>query len=169
MKKTYIFDIDNTLCNTWPTLRVIRTKLIFFRFIDETRRISNIPIFENMATCVKRRKKRGDSNVYFLSARHWSLWPVTYLYLIRHIGFFNPSHLILVPSAKLKIVSYDRFLRLFIGPIVVVDDLSYNTEVGETLFYHDVIEYLKANHLRIRYVGKEKIDYINKVEIRAVL
>ena len=57
MQKTYIFDIDNTLCDTWPTLRTNKRNLIL-RFIYETWRVVNIPVFGNMVNCVRLRKKR---------------------------------------------------------------------------------------------------------------
>ena len=160
MIKTYIFDIDNTLCRTWPTLTKERGYFLF-RFFAEAWRVSFIPCFSNMMGYARVRNKRGDSEVYFLSARHWSLWPLTYVYLVRHIGYFNPNRLTLVPSASEKVKNFEVFLRSAQGLIIVIDDLSYNTEAGHTLYYSDIIQYLRAKSGRIRYVGKDKIDVIN--------
>ena len=115
-----------------------------------------------MIICAATRKSRISSEIYFLSARHWSLWPVTYIYLIRHLGYFSPQRLILVSSALDKIEKFEYFQSINKNPIVVVDDLSYNTENGKTLFHLNVIQYLKSRHDRIRYIDKEKIDRINK-------
>jgi hypothetical protein len=52
-------------------------------------------------------------------------------------------------------------MRLKEGSLVVIDDLSFNTENGKTLYYLDVIQYLNTKTDRIRYIGKEKIDQIN--------
>ena len=52
-------------------------------------------------------------------------------------------------------------MRLKEGSLVVIDDLSFNTENGKTLYYLDVIQYLNTKTDRIRYIGKEKIDLIN--------
>lgn len=161
MSKTYIFDIDNTLCDTWSTLKESRRNILF-RFLSETRRVSFIPAFDNMMGCVRSRKSRKGSQVYFLSARHWSLWFATYIYLVRHVGFFSPFRLTLVPSAANKIDKLNQFLTLKDGLIIVVDDLTYNTEFGQTRYYSKVINYLMKHRHRIRYVNKNNIDIINK-------
>jgi|TARA_B100001939_G_scaffold347176_1_gene367969 hypothetical protein len=158
MIKTYIFDIDNTLCNTWPTLK--SNKSYSLRFFSEAWRVSFVPSFKSMIIGVENRMKRGNSEVFFLSARHWSLWIFTYFYLIRHVGFFSPHRLILVPKATAKIKIFDNFLNSLDGLLIVIDDLSYNTENGETLFYLEVINYLKSKAGRIRYIGKNKIDLL---------
>ena len=160
MRKTYIFDIDNTLCDSWPTLCKMKDSWLI-RFFTEAWRVSFIPCFDNMTAHARARLRRSYSEVYFLSARHWSLWPMTYIYLIRHLGYFSPDKLILVPSASRKIQKFERFLRIKRGALVVIDDLSYNSENGETLFYLDVIDYLATKTDRIRFIGKEKIDQIN--------
>tara|TARA_X000000950_G_scaffold33047_1_gene35506 strand:+ start:254 stop:601 length:348 start_codon:yes stop_codon:yes gene_type:complete len=113
-----------------------------------------------MIISVGKRMKQDNSEVFFLSARHRSLWIFTYFYLIRHVGFFSPHRLILVPEAASKIKIFDKFLNNVEGLIIVVDDLSFNTENGETLFYSEVINYLKSKAGRIRYIGKNKIDLL---------
>jgi hypothetical protein len=80
--------------------------------------------------------------------------------MIRHVGFFSPHRLILVPKATSKIKIFGKFLNSLEGLIIVIDDLSYNTENGETLFYTEVINYLKSKAGRIRYIGKNKIDLL---------
>ena len=116
-----------------------------------------------MMACARTRFKRGQDDVCFLSARHWSLWPVTYLYLIRNLGFFfRPTRLILVSDPEQKIQIIERKLVAGNGLLVVIDDLSYNTENGNTQFYDDVIRYLHSRKHRLRHIGKEKIDKINR-------
>ncbi len=160
MTKTYIFDIDNTLCHTWPTLSKQKGYFLF-RFFEEAWRVSFIPCLNNMMRHAQVRKIRHDSEVYFLSARHWSLWPFTYIYLVRHIGLFSPHRLTLVPSASEKVKNFEAFLNSREGLITVIDDLSYNTEAGHTLYYSDIIQYLRSQPRRIRYIAKDKIDLIN--------
>lgn len=158
MIKTYIFDIDNTLCNTWPTLKSNNSHSL--KFFSEAWRVSIIPSFKSMIISVQNRMKRDKCEVFFLSARHWSLWIFTYFYMIKHVGFFSPHRLILVPKATAKIKIFDKFLNRIEGQVIVIDDLSYNTENGETLFYSEVINYLKSKAGRIRYIGKNKIDLL---------
>jgi hypothetical protein len=158
--KIYIFDIDNTLCDTWPTLKRTKKGRVL-HFITECWRISRISPFQGMMLCVKSRLRKKNCEVFFLSARHWSLWWPTYLYLARNVGPFNPRRLTLVPDANSKIRCFDNFLQSTDGPITVVDDLSYNTEHGQTLYYKEVIHYLRVSKRPIRYVDKSKIDLIN--------
>jgi len=162
MFKTYIFDIDNTICDTWPTLNVKKENLLV-RFLTECWRVSVLPSFQNMIKCLKVRKYRENCDVYFLSARHWSLWLPTYIYLIRTTGLIQPNHLILVPNAIKKVEEIEKFLILNKNNLVIVDDLSYNTEFGETLYYTDVINYIYSKKCRIKYIGKKKIDAINRI------
>lgn len=161
MIKTYIFDIDNTLCDTWPTLPSKKRNLLF-HFFYECWRVSNITPFVGMMGCVKSRLHKKNCKVFFLSARHWSLWLPTYIYLLRNVGLFNPFRLILVPNAYRKIRHFDKFLHYINGPLIVVDDLTYNIEHGRTMYYNKVIEYLIDQRKSIRYVDKSKIDIINR-------
>lgn len=162
MFKTYIFDIDNTLCNTWPTL-VSKRRNLCFHFFLECWRISHIPPFVAMMRCVKSRLNKNNCEVFFLSARHWSLWLPTYIYLLRKVGFFSPVRLTLVPNANCKIRYFDKCLHSIDRQLIIVDDLAYNTEHGRTLYYKEVIEYLRVRYKFLRYVDKARIDLINRV------
>ena len=76
--------------------------------------------------------------------------------------FFRPTRLILVSDPEQKIQIIERKLVAGNGLLVVIDDLSYNTENGNTQFYDDVIRYLHSRKHRLRHIGKEKIDKINR-------
>lgn len=114
--------------------------------------------------CARTRKDKKDCDVYFLSARHWSLWLPTYCYLIRQLGFFKPSRLTLVPKAQCKIRCFKDYLESKDGLLIVVDDLTYNTEYGKTFYYDEVINYLHTQKPFVRYVDKAKIDFINQTK-----
>ena len=116
-----------------------------------------------MVKCVKSRLSRKNVNVFFLSARHWSLWPITYFYLFTKIGCIFPWRLILVPKAQTKIHILEKFMFKNNRKITMIDDLSYNTENGKTLFYNNVINYIQKNNKKIRYINKNKIDTINGI------
>ena len=92
----YVFDIDNTISNSFPSLIDRKKTIPIFRLITETYRVLRLPFFKNMVFIVKNRIKRKNSIVFFLSARHPLLWLPTYLSLIYRIGFINPRNLILV-------------------------------------------------------------------------
>ena len=162
MIKTYIFDIDITLCDTWPTLGGKKRNLLF-HFFYECWRVSHISPFPGMMRCVKSRLHKRNCEVFFLSARHWSLWLPTYIYLLRKVGLFSPLRLTLVPNAHSKMRCFDKCLESINGPLIVVDDLSYNSEHGSTLYYIQVIEYLRGREKSVRYIDKSRIDIINRV------
>jgi hypothetical protein len=84
------------------------------------------------------------------------------LYLVRHVGFFKPWRLILVPNAAHKIGQMELVTKISENCVTVIDDLSYNSESGETLYYSEVIHFLESLKGVITYVGKEKIDAINE-------
>ena len=64
MIKTYIFDIDNTLCNTWPTLKSNNSHSL--KFFSEAWRVSIIPSFKSMIISVQNRMKRDKCEVFFV-------------------------------------------------------------------------------------------------------
>ena len=114
-----------------------------------------------MMMVVNKIMNRIYTDVFFLRALHWSLWPFTYLSLVRHIGLLNPLNLILVPTAYDKLKKIETFLSVK-NKLIIIDDLSYNTENGKTLFYKDIIENFNNNN-KIKYIDKNKIDLINKL------
>lgn len=159
--RIYIFDIDNTLSDSYPSLVNKKNFFFLFRFFSESLRVIRLPFFEKMTLIVKNRIKRKNVNIFFLSARHYSLWIPTYLSLIIRLGFFHPKRLILVKETNLKI----NILKSIISKnekekIRLIDDLSYNHENGEVKFYEKVISFCKKNK-HIIYFDKEIIDSIN--------
>ena len=158
----YVFDIDNTLCNTYPSLQVRREeKIKFLKFFFESRRILGLEFFPKMLKIVMRRLKRENSQVLFLTARNSFLWIPTYISLTRKTGLLMPHNLILVPNAKAKIGVLKRIITKYNeAKVYVIDDLSYNHEFGNVKYYSNVIHFCESNS-RIIYVGKDKIDRIN--------
>ena len=108
----YVFDLDNTLCNTYPSLQARREeKTKFLRFFSESRRILRLEFFPKMLKTVMRRLKRENSQVLFLTARNSFLWIPTYISLVRKMGLLKPNNLILVPNAKAKIEVLKRIIN----------------------------------------------------------
>ena len=158
----YVFDLDNTILDTYPSLSVIRKQRFqLFRLITETIRVSKLEFFPNMLKVVKKRMAKKNTEIIFLSARNISLWLPTYFSLIPEIGFIKPSQLILVPEAAEKIKILNAILsKDSTHKLTVIDDLSYNHEFGSIKYYTDVINFC-LNNPRIRYIGKNTIDKIN--------
>ena len=158
----YVFDIDNTISNSFPSLIDRKKTIPIFRLITETYRVLRLPFFKNMVFIVKNRIKRKNSIVFFLSARHPLLWLPTYLSLIYRIGFINPRNLILVRNTLKKIKVFELLNDMFKNrKIRVIDDLSYNHENGEIKYYEKVISFCVKNK-SIIYFDKKVIDKINR-------
>ena len=159
--RIYVFDIDNTLSNSYPSL-INKKKLFFiFRFFSESLRVLKIPFFENMTLIAKNRIRRRNVNFFFLSARHCSLWIPTYLSLVVRLGFFHPKRLILVRETNQKINILKKMISKFERKkIRLIDDLSYNHENGEVKLYEKVVSFCRSNQ-HIIYFDKEVIDSIN--------
>ena len=162
--KIYVFDIDNTLSDSYPSLTNRKKQSILKNFFSESIRVLRIPFFENMTLIVKNRIKRKNVNIFFLSARHRSLWVPTYFSLLLKIGLFHPKKLILVKNADLKIKILERIISKFKNKkICFIDDLSYGQESGEVQFYEKVVSFCRKNK-SIIYFDKKIIDSINSKE-----
>ena len=78
---------------------------------------------------------------------------VTYRWLKKNGLSFNVFNVILVPKAKDKL----WFLSLFSknSNVVYFDDLSYNHENGQVLYYQEVIK--NVNKLKLNYYNYKDI------------
>ena len=146
-KKTIIFDIDNTLANTWPTL-------VKSAFKNEKERLLSLELIEGAKELVEFSIKNYDQ-ILFLSARNPIHYITTKKWIINNFGDFS-FKLRLVPNASLKII-YWGYLSKISKKIVVLDDLSYNHENDNIKYYKNEIMYLDLN---------ERIEYYNFTEIK---
>ena len=136
----YVVDIDNTL-----TISRTGEKI---NHQDPHPRLSLIEyILENWYY---------NDELIFLSARDIRLFANTKEWLIKQ-GFKSVSKkkLFLVKSAKHK-VTYLNLLLNNNSKVVFLDDLSYNHENGEVLFYTNVIS--EVSQMKLTYKG---LDFIS--------
>ena len=160
--KIYCFDLDNTLFNTWPSLKNRQeSKSWLAYFFSENKRILSLKSFAQMKELISARLNRNNTEVLFLSARHWSLWPVTYLQLILLFGFLHPRRIILVPTAAKKPNKLNVIWLRYNCKITWVDDLSFGHETGVVQFYHDEIAFAK-NREWLTLIGTDKILLLTK-------
>ncbi len=126
----YIIDIDNTIADTWPTLKSIDNEYL---------RYKNLFGFQKMISYLKTKKLEKNVHFVFLSARNPRHYFVTKKWL-KNQGFTSVN-LILVPSPhdKLEIIKLIPKRK----SIFIYDDLSYNHENGEIKFYSEIINELK--------------------------
>jgi len=127
-KKTFIaiFDIDNTLADSWPTYCM--------NFISQKERLIHIKPFPRMTQVVQDYYLKG-ALVFFISARRYRDYRVTRQWLINQKIYRGNLIIVNSPEEKLK------FLRLAsqYGAVDYYDDLSYNHENGEVKFYETCI------------------------------
>lgn len=148
-KRIVIVDIDNTIANTWPTLKNNRRS--FFEF----KRYSNI---EPLVASINYINNLKEENLIFLSARPFYYWLTTKQWL--NVNGF-PSvcmNLFLVSKAKVKL----KFLKYILErkiEIIYFDDLSFNHENGEIQFYESEIDFVKRHN--IQYFDFNFINSLN--------
>tara|TARA_B100000482_G_C12521213_1_gene264545 strand:+ start:32 stop:547 length:516 start_codon:yes stop_codon:yes gene_type:complete len=147
-KKVCVFDLDNTIYNTWPEL-VKKSRVFSYK---------NISIFNNMQMLVN--KRYIESDIVFLSARKIKFYMQTFHILKRDFPNIKFT-LILVEKTKDKLFYLD-FLNEKSKILAYYDDLSYNHENDKIIFYKSVIDSVKK--MKINYFGLNEIIKINNNE-----
>ncbi|MCS6818438.1 MAG: hypothetical protein NZ522_00700 [Chitinophagales bacterium] len=147
----YIFDLDNTLGHTYPTL--------INRTADEIKRLRCIVPHTRMCGLAANIASSKSRKVFVLTARAYNTQQVT-AWWIKERALINipPRHIFLVLSPMQKIWLL-KIAALFCKRITYIDDLSYNHEHGEVKFYNDCIAALPK---KIRYIGYKTIKQFNE-------
>jgi hypothetical protein len=170
----WVVDIDNTIADSWRA----QTPQYLAQFRSESDRIMSIAPFESMQGLFQNIPPR--TRVVFLSARYYIRYFVTKKWLKKHGFWQSDSALVLVERMRDKaplladvLAKFDKkqppeeksgqspqYLNdsnspITNFPITFFDDLSYNHEKGEVLFYKDVIEAVKK--MPIKYIGYEEL------------
>jgi len=150
-KWIYIFDIDNTLADTWPSF--------LENYTSEKDRYSKLSIFINMRKVIlKASYHKNNRKVIFLTARNYLQYFTTYSWLKNNqipLSFFD---LILTHGAEEKV----KLLRKFGEKgykIIFVDDMTYNHENGEMKHYEKPINDITKS--KIHYFGVDQINKFN--------
>ncbi len=136
----YIFDIDNTIANTYGQ-----------------KYLTAVNDFPEMIKLVKEKRKEGM--VYFLSARNIITYSSTKQWLQKR-GFNTPEYeLIFVtePSKKIKILTdaINKGLQ-----VEYYDDLCYNHENGNIKKYDNVIK--AVLELKLKYKGINDFGHLQQ-------
>lgn len=149
-KDIYIFDIDNTIADTWPSLIV--------KYHNEKSRLLNLPFFQKIKEILLRLDSDKNVKLIFMTARHYRYFFITYRWL-KNLGLsVNYKDVIIVsnPAEKLWLLKRIKTNKL----VYYFDDLSYNHENGEIKFYHQEIKDLE-NLPFICHIGYHKIKEIH--------
>lgn len=149
----YFIDIDNTIANTWPSLKHTYYK-------SETDRHQSLAIFIGMRDYLLQINKDPKNVIFYISARNSNLFQVTYNWLVS-VGFnLSEQQLLLVPFAHNKLQYIQFVKRQHPVSVTFIDDLSYNHENGNVLFYDKLLEEVKL--LPISYIGCLEIGLIHE-------
>jgi len=146
-QKVYLVDIDNTLADTWPSLK----DCIYH---CENQRYQTLSIFIGMRNYLLEIQKLHK--VIFISARNYLTYGTTKRWLAE-CGM-EGSELILVPDTMEKIYFLLELIMLK-KEVVFIDDLSYNHEHGEVKSYDLMLSLL--DQLPLTYIGINEIEIIN--------
>ena len=149
-KSLYIFDIDNTIGNTYPTLT--------FQYQSDTERLLSIPFFPQMKNLLNSLLKSPSRKVIFLTSRSYLNWDTTHQWLTQNGILAAKSDIIIVSSPAQKIDFINKILPRN-KPVTVIDDLSYNHENGQVKFYDTEIQLISG--LSLRYIGYKTILRFN--------
>ena len=151
--KLAVFDIDNTLLNTWP-LRAER--------LSEYEVYLKATPFKRVVELIRSLEGNGYQ-IFFITSRRYRYYLLTVRTLLRHFPLRIAKGAILVENPDAKIYFLDKAVGQVKEKILYYDDLSYNHEHGQIKFYSDVIEQIKK--LDIVYFDAAYLNQIQDVEI----
>jgi hypothetical protein len=148
-RRLILFDIDNTLADSWPSL-------LINSWSDQNQRLRYLAVFLRMRRLVLALQQSPFNRVVFITARSNFSWRSTSNWL-SSIGIrVKPWAVIITRTADDKL----DLVRAARAPVVyLVDDLSAGHETGQTLIRHDLIEEIRR--LPVRYYSKDQIDLFN--------
>jgi hypothetical protein len=179
----WVVDIDNTIADSWKKM----TPQYKNTFRSQSDKMMDLDPFPSMQRLFKNIPPR--TRLVFLTARQYIRYFVTKRWLQKH-GFLNAdSVIVLVEKMRDKVPLLKSALRNFeekrtpqyknhfepfsplnssesmIYPIVYLDDLSYNHENGNVLFYENIIDAVQK--MPIRYIGYAELLAMQSDEINA--
>ncbi len=145
-KSIYIFDLDNTLGDTFPTL--------INRNPDELERLKSIEPFARICSLANDISNSKSRTVFVLTARQFNTRKVTVEW-VKKAGISIPESQIFLVLSPMQKVWLLKVIMLYCSKrITFIDDMSFNHEKGEVIFYTDVIENLPSN---VQYIGYNTI------------
>lgn len=140
-----IFDIDNTIADTWPSLKS--------KYNSERDRLSTLPIFDGVKKVLLRHSNEGNSIVY-MTARDFRTYFITKRWL--KLNGINFGSVIIVSKPSVKINLIKKINRR----VVYYDDLSYGHETGRVAFYPEIKQIRECTH--VEYIGYDSIVKLQK-------
>ena len=154
-KKIYLFDIDNTLADTYHSFN--------YNYKSRRVRLSSLAVFLNMRQLIISLKKNKENKIIFLTARRfYDLW-ITKSWL-KSIGIKTDYFdIIIVDNPEEKYFLIKKILKKYKINISYIDDLSHNHENNNMQIYSIV---KKVNNVPIKYFGYDQIHMINNNDLQ---
>jgi FMN phosphatase YigB (HAD superfamily) len=149
-KKLFIFDIDNTLADTWPCYHI--------PFPSYNERLLSLPVFIGMKNLIKQVQASREHHL-FITARNNSATEATVSWL-QSIGIDAETKNVIIVSTPAQKVSLIKKALSEKITIEYFDDLAYNHENGTVKIYKEALK--KISDLPVIYHSKEQIDLINQ-------
>jgi uncharacterized HAD superfamily protein len=143
----YIFDIDNTISDTWPELLTSSQKIAY----------QNARPFDNVINLIERLYER-DKVVFFLSARSYNYLDLTKKWLINNKIFRDNVFLVDNVNEKFWYLNKCKNFKIY-----YFDDLSYNHEHGEVKYYEQFIKKIEKLS-NVKFYDHVKLKLIQQGE-----
>jgi hypothetical protein len=136
-EQIFVFDLDNTIVNTWDGYNYENGAPKFISFFSIYKNAKAYPKMISLVNSIN----STDNIVIFLSARNSIFFRSTKIWLENHLKIDN-YNLILVNSASRKLGILNSLSKM--GKVNYYDDLSYGHEYGKIIFYEKIITQIKA-------------------------
>jgi hypothetical protein len=144
-KSIYIFDLDNTLGDTFPTL--------INRNPNEIERLKLIKPFAKVCSLANDIAHSPSRSVFVLTARQFNTRGITVEW-VKNVGISIPENQIFLVLSPMQKIWLLRVTTLFCKRITFIDDMSFNHEKGEVKYYQDAIRNIPKS---VHYIGYSTI------------
>jgi hypothetical protein len=157
--RVFIFDIDNTIADTLPSLELNHWK-------NEAERIATLPIFIKMHRLLKILYSNKRNKIYFLTARSYFSYEATYTWLKEMELPVERDEIFITRTAeeKKEIFKEVDLKRL---NVYYLDDLAYLASKNNLLLHKDLIEYFQqlSEKKIIKFFGINELEeFIRKTK-----
>jgi len=145
-RRLVIYDIDNTIADTWRQLGLSKN--------EPSKLYRNLLFFPSMLKRIQEDYNGPSNRILFFTVRPIGTWLITLRWLMRHklpvkwhdlFFFSSPTHKIDLLECLVK-KGYE---------IIFIDDLSYNHENGNVLFFVEEIK--RVQNMPLIYKGLTEI------------
>jgi len=154
-KRIFLFDIDNTIANSWHSLTLNH-------WTSENERLKGLAIFLRMKKLLSILQSNKNNKIFFLTARSYFSRATTIEWLTENGILVENSELIITRTAEDKIKIIKALPLNNFKKIYFIDDLSHKHETMHVEMFEKEIraieELAKKHNQTFSYYGKNLID-----------